>query len=90
MSRIFLGPLHLASGIKYPPTYQILGADDDLFEPSHLTSFSQALERQNTPHAEALLPGKNHGFDMGAEVHGELHLEVFQPAVDWLLSQSQS
>jgi hypothetical protein len=60
-----------------------------LFDTSHVTKFAQALDAQETAHAEVLVPGAGHVFDMLAAADGQLHLEVLRPAVQWLVDQNR-
>lgn len=63
--------------------------EDDLFDTSHVTKFAQALDAQGTAHAEVLVPGAGHAFDMLAAADGQVHLEVLRPAVEWLVDQNR-
>ena len=78
------GPLHLAKQIAYPPTYQILGSKDELFEVAHAVSFGESLHRQGIPHKEHIVDGAYHAFDMWASTNDDIHLNVMRPAVDWI------
>lgn len=60
-----------------------------MFDTSHVTKFAQALDAQETAHAEVLVPGAGHVFDMLAAADGQLHLEVLRPAVQWLVDQNR-
>ena len=61
--------------------------EDVLFDTSLVTRFAQALDAQETPHVEVLVPGAGHAFDMLAAADGQVHLEVLRPAVEWLVDQ---
>ena len=61
--------------------------EDDLFDTSHVIKLAQALDAQETPHVEVLVPGAGHAFDMLAAADGQVHLEVLRPAVEWLVDQ---
>lgn len=72
----------------YPPTYQILGSQDDLFSTTHATSLAESLERQQISHEEHIVDGANHAFDLWSEMGDQIHLEVMRPAVDWIIKKS--
>lgn len=58
--------------------------EDKLFDTSHVTRFAQALDAQDTAHAEVLVPGAGHAFDMLAAADGQLHLESSGPLLNGL------
>lgn len=79
-----IGPLHLAKQIAYPPTYQILGSKDELFEVAHAASLGERLDSQGIPHKEHIVEGEYHVFGIWANTDDETHLNVMRPAVDWI------
>ena len=80
----FQGPLSIAKSVKYPPTCQIMGTEDDMFDVSHITDLGTVLDGQGIPHKEVIVPGGSHGFDIGAEVGDKTHLDFIQPALHWI------
>ncbi|KAE8312817.1 hypothetical protein BDV41DRAFT_577249 [Aspergillus transmontanensis] len=79
-----ISPLHLAKQIAYPPTYQILGSQDDLFEVAHAVGLGECLNNQGIPHKEHIVDEAYHAFDIGANPGDDIHLNVMRPAVDWI------
>lgn len=60
-----------------------MGTEDDMFDVSHISDLGAVLEDQGIPHQELIVPGGSHGFDIGATVGDNVHLEFIQPAVQW-------
>lgn len=79
-----LGPLHLAKQIAYPPTYQILGSIDNLFDVSHAHKLGECLNSRGIAHKEHIVNGQPHGFDNFTDMRDDVHLSVICPAVDWI------
>ncbi|KEQ68320.1 alpha/beta-hydrolase [Aureobasidium namibiae CBS 147.97] len=77
-------PLFLCQSIRYPPVYQIMGSEDSVFECSHVTEFAAALDEQGVPHAEHIVQGADHAFEMSTKPGDTYHLTVFKPAVEWI------
>ena len=76
------GPFALTKTINYPPTYQIMGANDDVFELSHAIKFHSALGP--TSHRQAMiLFDAGHAFDIWEDIGGEIHEKVIAPAAEW-------
>lgn len=78
-----LGPLCKAREFRYPPTCQIIGSDDDMFDLSHITDLAAVFQQTGTPHKELIVPDAGHGFDLGAKIGDKIHLDFIQPAVRW-------
>lgn len=83
------GPLQLSAKIRYPPTYLILGEADALFDRSHLTDFSKALDEQGSLCQEALVPSVGHAFEIWADMDSDVHLKDIRPAVLWTLDHME-
>ncbi|RAQ54517.1 hypothetical protein AFGD_003728 [Aspergillus flavus] len=79
-----ISPLHLAKQIAYPPTYQIFGSQDELFEVAHAVGLAECLDSQGIRHKEHIVDGAHHAFDIGANTGDDIHLNVMLPAVDWI------
>lgn len=78
------GPLYLCKHVVYPPTYLLHGTADDVFDTSHIHSFHRALEAQSIPIEKVLVPGVKHAFDSRAEIGGDIHQNIINPAVAWV------
>jgi hypothetical protein len=78
------GPLELSKKHKYPPTYQIIGAKDDIFELSHAVKFHAALGASGSQRQTMILFEAGHAFDIGEDIGGEIHEKVIAPAVEWV------
>lgn len=61
-----------------------MGAEDSVFDTSHVRFFAAALEKQGILHAENIVPGADHAFDMFAESGGSVHRDIITPAVEWV------
>lgn len=79
-----ISPLHLSKTVKYPPTYQIMGTADDIFDTYHVLDFHAALQSQNIKCERVLIPRKGHAFDIYESIGGELHTKYLTPAVEWV------
>lgn len=79
-----LGPLFLCNKLTFPPTYQVIGSKDSLFDVTHVTRLADALDKQGVPHQEHIVEGADHAFDMGAPIGGEVHQKVVKPVVEWV------
>jgi hypothetical protein len=78
------GPLELSKNHKYPPTYQIMGANDDVFELSHAVKFHAALGRSGSQRQTMILFEAGHSFDIQEDIEGEVHKKIITPAVEWV------
>ena len=54
-----------------------------MFDLSHVTDLAVVFEETGVPHKELFVPDAGHGFDMGAVVGDNIHLNFIQPAVRW-------
>ncbi|PVH69967.1 alpha/beta-hydrolase [Cadophora sp. DSE1049] len=79
-----ISPIELCKHTKFPPTYQVMGAKDDVFEVSHAIKFHKALGTLGSNRQTMILFEAGHAFDIGAEVGGKLHEKVIGPAVEWV------
>jgi len=79
-----IGPLELSKMHKYPPTYQIMGANDDVFELSHAVKFHSALGTSGSHRQTMILFEAGHAFDIWEDIGGEVHEKVIAPAVEWV------
>lgn len=80
-----LGPLALCRKSKWPPTYQILGTADEIFAVDQVEDFDVELRNQGVPCKTVVLDGMNHAFDIAAEIGSDVHNNVINPAVDWII-----
>lgn len=62
------GPIELSKKYKYPPMYQIMGANDDIFELSHVIKFHAALGTNGSQRQTMILFEAGHAFDIREEV----------------------
>jgi hypothetical protein len=81
---VIKGPLELSKKYKYPPTYQIMGADDDIFELSHVVKFHFALATNGSQRQTVILFEAGHSFDTQEDIGGEVHEKIIAPAVEWV------
>jgi hypothetical protein len=81
---LFLGPFEICKRLKYPPTYQIMGASDDVFEVSHAIKFHNALALNGSHCQTMILFEAGHAFDIWEDIGGEVHEKVIAPAVQWV------
>ncbi|KAN0102844.1 alpha/beta-hydrolase [Hyaloscypha variabilis] len=79
-----ISPLELSKKYKYPPTYQIMGANDDVFELSHAVKFHSALGITGSHRQTMILFEAGHAFDIWEDIGGEVHEKVIAPAVEWV------
>ena len=79
-----INPLDLCKKFGYPPTYQIIGTDDEIFETSQATDFDAALKKQGVDSVAVVVPDVRHAFDIWANVGGKVDVEILSPAVSWL------
>ena len=86
-----ISPLHLLESGKvvYPPVYQILGAEDECFEVSHVTEFDAALKKKGLESQVVVIPDATHAFDAWVEVGSELDEKILKPAVEWVAEFAQ-
>lgn len=85
MSEIIkINPLDLCEKHSYPPTYQIIGTEDKVFDASHVTNFHAALKKQGVDSVAIVAPNMEHAFDIWAEVGGDVDVEILSQAVDWV------
>jgi acetyl esterase/lipase len=82
------GPLHIASTLTYPPTCQVMGDNDEIFQISHVHKFHSALEATGVECRKVVVPGMGHAFDNWESIGGEMDREVIGPAVDWVVKFS--
>ncbi len=85
----FQGPLQLCRHVKYPPVYQAMGTNDEIFDISQVNHFHHALESQGIPCKKVILPGLLHAFDVREDVGSEIHLNVLRPAVRWVVDHAE-
>ncbi|KAL2067735.1 hypothetical protein VTL71DRAFT_15831 [Oculimacula yallundae] len=79
-----ISPLHILETTSYPPTYQVMGDNDDVFDATHVDDFHTALTAQSIPAGKVLVPNVYHAFDIPAEMGGDIHREIVVPAVRWV------
>lgn len=79
-----LGPLHICQQILYPPTYQVIGTADDVFDASHIHSFHSALRSFGILTEKVIVPDVAHAFDIREQFGSPLFHEVIRPAVHWI------
>jgi hypothetical protein len=77
-------PFQLCRKITFPPTCQIIGTEDGVFQAEHATWLATALEEQRIPHKEHVIIAADHASDIAAESGGDVHLNVMKPTVDWV------
>jgi acetyl esterase/lipase len=82
-----VGPLQLCRKFRYPPVCQIIGAEDSLFDLSHVTDLAAVLQEQGIEHEEIVVEGADHAFDMSIKTGDALWMKVTVPAVDWVEMQ---
>lgn len=78
------GPLKQCEKIRYPPVYQVMGTEDDIFEITHVNEFHEALAKTGVKCEKVLVQGAGHALDMWAEIGGDLHKGIISPAVEWV------
>ncbi|KAH8674371.1 Alpha/Beta hydrolase protein [Tricladium varicosporioides] len=82
-----ISPLQLSQDIHYPPVYQVIAEDDDIFDSSHGHSFHEALKQLGVECKKIVVPGRGHAFDIWEAVGGEIDKKVIDPAVKWVTSR---
>ena len=70
--------------VAYPPTYQIIGTGDEVFETSHVTEFDIRLKSSGVKSVAIVVPDVGHAFDIWAETGSEVDELIIRPAVEWL------
>jgi acetyl esterase/lipase len=81
-----VGPLQLSKSINYPPVYQVMAEDDDIFNNSHGHDFHKALKQRGVECKTIIVSGKKHAFDISEVIGGEIDKTVIGPAVKWVNS----
>jgi acetyl esterase/lipase len=69
--------------VRFPPVFQAIGTEDEVFDISQVLSFDKKLEKRGTSSKVCVVEGKGHSFDMKTEVGDEIYISVILPAVDF-------
>lgn len=85
-----ISPLHLLESgkVTYPPIFQIIGTEDEMFEVSPLAEFDAALKERAIESMTVLVPGVGHAFDAWVDVGDEANVKIIKPAVEWVVGFS--
>lgn len=79
-----ISPDHLCTKIRYPPTYQVMGENDEVFDISHALEFGKKLEKIGVACKTVVVEGEGHAFDIWAELGGKADVWILRPAVEWV------
>lgn len=79
------GPLAVSRLVKYPPTYQVMGTRDEIFEMSHMDDFHDSLQDTGVSCVKVVVPGVGHAFDMWANIGSGVCEDIIRPAVEWIV-----
>lgn len=80
---LYLGPYYLVDDIRYPPVFQAMGTEDEVFDISQVLSFNKKLKERGVESKVCVVEGKGHSFDMKGEIGDEIYLSVIVPAVNF-------
>ena len=73
----------MVNEIQYPPVFQSMGTEDEVFHISQVLSFDMKLKGMGVESKVCVVEGKGHSFDMKIEVGDEIYASVIVPAVDF-------
>jgi acetyl esterase/lipase len=81
-----ISPLHIVreGKVRYPPTYQILGREDECFGVEHVVDFDGALREKGGESTVVVLEGMGHAFDAWVDVGSVVDEGIIRPAVEWI------
>jgi dipeptidyl aminopeptidase/acylaminoacyl peptidase len=78
-----VGPYPLVNKIRYPPIFQGMGTEDEVFHISQVLSFDIKLREMGLESKVCAIEGEGHSFYMKIEVGDEIYVSVILPAVDF-------
>lgn len=78
-----VGPYHLVNKIRYPPIFQGIGTENEVFHISQALSFDMKLKGMGLESKVCAIEGEGHSFDMKIEIGDEIYVSVILPAVDF-------
>ena len=81
-----ISPLHILreGKVRYPPTYQILGREDECFGVEHVVDFDETLRKNGGESMVVVLEGMGHAFDAWVDVGSVVDEGIIRPAVEWI------
>lgn len=77
------GPCYLTDDIQYPPVFQAMGTEDEVFDISQVHSFDLKLKEKGVKSKVVVVTGKGHSFDMKVDVGDEIYGFVILPAMEF-------
>ncbi|OAP56498.1 hypothetical protein AYL99_09677 [Fonsecaea erecta] len=69
----------------WPPTFQMIGDNDEAFEASQLTKFHDRLRQLGIPSGVLVVPESSHAFEGMSKIGDNVHLRYIKPACEFLV-----